>query len=79
MLLVEWAEELFSTRGWVFLFDTTSDNIHAVFGSALVIDGEGSNKDGHLEAEIDHNAQTCDQTEILKSWHIRCKTNKECN
>ena len=77
MLLELRSEELITSRRWVIDLDTAADQIRTVLLNSLVIDSECTNKDGHLEQEVNDDAEASDEAEVLESWHVGEKTDEE--
>ena len=71
------SEELIASRRWVIDLDTAADQIRAVLLNSCVIDSERTNKDGHLEQEVDDDTEASNEAEVLKSWHVGEETNEE--
>ena len=71
------SEELITSRRWVIDLDTAADQIRTVLLNSLVIDSECSNKDGHLEQEVNDDAEASDEAEVLESWHVGEETDEE--
>ena len=79
MLLELGTEPFFSSSGWIFAFNAAANQVSSVFLDTPVVDGQSTYKDGHLEREIDNDAETGHQAEVLQSRHIGEKAYEEGN
>ena len=65
-----WSEELLSARARILDRPAANDEIAMALGDTFVVDGKGSDKDGHLKQKVNYDTKACDETEVLQRRYI---------
>lgn len=65
MLLETRAETLVTTWLWLTHFNAATDEVSTACLNAPVVEGKGTNEDGHLEEEVYNDSESCHQAEVL--------------